>query len=323
MENNYGVSVGKLPMGAVGVTVDGAMTAKEAIDKAGLNWTVSKRPVLFQSGYEGQVGRILKEMPDKFVIARDDNDKGLGVLTDRYEILQNKTAFDFTDALAQEKLGTYEMAFSLKGGRRIVIMFKLPDTVMVLGKDPITGYVMFTTTHDGSGSVMGAYTPKRMFCLNQLNGIMEGASFKIRHTQTMHSKVDMARNALGIAKQNTQDMLDKAEAMARTKLTQSMIDEVMKGINLDKQDDESTKRLNTREHILTLQENGYGHGIPEIRNSLWTMYNAVTQHVDHKWSNVHTSKGFEGAQKSVESSMFGAGARLKTTALDVVLSLTK
>lgn len=319
MINNYGVNVGRMPLGAIGREVEGAMTAKEAIEKARLDWTVSKRPVRFPHSGGGTI-----EMPGRFVTVRDDIQMGLGVLTDRYEILQNKTAFDFTDALTQEKLGTYEMALSLDGGRRIVIMFRLPETIKVMGSDPIKGYIMFSTTHDGSGSVMGAYTPKRMFCLNQLNGLLsaKGASFKIRHTQSMLSKIDVARNALGIAKQSTEDMLTRADAMARTKLNRSIVELFLKEMDLHKIEDESGRRRNTRDHILHLQEFGYGHGQPEIKNSLWTLYNAVTQHIDHRWPDSKKGATY-GASKAVESSMFGAGAVMKEKALDAALSLAK
>jgi hypothetical protein len=66
-------------------------------------------------------------------------------------VVQNEDAFKFTDSLLGEGV-TYETAGSLRGGKIIWLLAKMPEDVTILG-DTVTPYMVFTNTHDGSGSV--------------------------------------------------------------------------------------------------------------------------------------------------------------------------
>lgn len=56
---------------------------------------------------------------------RDTDRKALGVVTDRYKVVQNTEAFSFTDALLGEGV-RYKTAGSLQGGRKVWLLAKLP-----------------------------------------------------------------------------------------------------------------------------------------------------------------------------------------------------
>jgi len=75
----------------------------------------------------------------------------LGVVTDRYKIVQNHEAFAFTDALIGEGV-KYETAGSLQEGRKIWLLAKLPDRYIMEG-ERIEPYLCFSSSHDGNGSI--------------------------------------------------------------------------------------------------------------------------------------------------------------------------
>ncbi len=67
--------------------------------------------------------------------------KILGVVTDRYKVVQNEEAFAFTDELLGEGV-TYETAGSLQEGRRTWILAKLPHRYIISGDEAIP-YLVF------------------------------------------------------------------------------------------------------------------------------------------------------------------------------------
>ena len=105
---------------------------------------------------------------------RDDNGSLLGIVSDRYKVVQNKDAFEFTDALLNHGV-KYETAGSLNGGRRIWLLAKLPDEYY-LAEEKVDPYVVFSNCHDGSGAIKVAMTPIRVVCQNTLNLALNNAS---------------------------------------------------------------------------------------------------------------------------------------------------
>ena len=99
----------------------------------------------------------------------------LGIVGERYRIVQNEEAFQFVDQLLGSQLH-FETAGSLHGGRRVWVLATLPDYVQV-GGDAVRPYVLLMNSHDGSTAVIAATTPVRVVCQNTLNwGLLSGAA---------------------------------------------------------------------------------------------------------------------------------------------------
>ena len=65
----------------------------------------------------------------------------LGVVTDRYKVIQNEEAFAFTDTLLGEGV-RYETAGSLQEGRRVWMLARLPRE-FIIGGERISPYMVF------------------------------------------------------------------------------------------------------------------------------------------------------------------------------------
>ena len=146
------------PWHGLGVRVSEAPESAEALRLAGLDWEVDQEPIFTEEnvlipGYKANI--------------RNTDRRVLGVVTDRYKVIQNTEAFSFTDALLGEGV-RYETAGSLQGGRKIWLLARLPKEYIISG-DRISPYLVFSNTHDGSGSVKVAITPIRVVCNNTLN----------------------------------------------------------------------------------------------------------------------------------------------------------
>lgn len=145
------------PWHGLGTMVTEAPDSKSALELAGLNWTVIQKPI------ETQDGLLI---PGFKANMRNTDNQVLGVVTDRYKVVQNQDAFAFTDKLLGEGV-TYETAGSLQEGRRTWLLAKLPQRYIISG-DEMMPYLVFMNSHDGTGAIKAAMTLIRVVCMNTL-----------------------------------------------------------------------------------------------------------------------------------------------------------
>lgn len=176
----------------LGQRVDKALTAKQAVKAARLDWEVEKEPVYLKRGAK------FVEVPDRFSVTRTSDQKTLGFVGADYVPFSNYEAFDFFDHLVATGEAKYETAGALYGGRRIWLTAKLPETLQVAGGDALDMYLYLETSHDGSKATTVGISPVLIVCANTLNMAMGSArqSFAIRHTDSAKGKVQEARETL-------------------------------------------------------------------------------------------------------------------------------
>lgn len=183
-------SVRQVPWHGLGKVVQDAPTSEEAIKLAGLDWDVAQEEMYTANG---------AKVPDAFANVRTSDNSVLGVVGNRYEIVQNSEAFSFTDELLGEGV-RYETAGSLKNGKVIWLLAKLPEEYKILG-DPVETFLTFTNSFDGSGAIKVAVSGVRVVCANTLNACLKQArrTWSARHTGSIGAKMDQARETLQFA----------------------------------------------------------------------------------------------------------------------------
>ena len=191
-----------------------APNSKDALRLAGLNWKVLQEPVYTENeeliqGYKANV--------------RDTDRKVLGVVTDRYKVIQNEEAFAFTDTLLGEGV-RYETAGSLQEGRRVWMLARLPRE-FIIGGERISPYMVFSNTHDGSGAVKTALTPIRVVCNNTLNLALRTAkrSWSMIHTGDISGKIEEAKNTLLLADEYMTALGQEFEDLRKIKLSEKQV----------------------------------------------------------------------------------------------------
>jgi phage/plasmid-like protein (TIGR03299 family) len=178
------------PWHGLGVRVESALNSEEALRESGLDWLVNQRPIMTSSydpipGYKANI--------------RSTDDKVLGVVTDRYKVVQNHEAFAFTDSLLGEGV-RYETAGSISEGRKVWMLAKLPDKYIIEGEQ-IEPYLVFSNDHSGNGSIKVAMTPIRVVCQNTLNLSLNTAKrvWSTVHVGDLAAKMDEAHCTLSLA----------------------------------------------------------------------------------------------------------------------------
>lgn len=204
-----------------GETVTGATDSANAIKLAGLDWRVEEKKVYTEDG-------IL--IPNATANVRNSDGKPLGIVGDRYKVVQNEDAFRFTDSLLGEGV-TYETAGSLRGGKIIWLLAKMPEDVTILG-DTVTPYMVFTNTHDGSGSVKVAMTPIRVICQNTLNLAIKTADriWTARHTGSIEYRLQDATETLQLANKYMSTMKNTFDELYQIQLTNNDVESIISKI---------------------------------------------------------------------------------------------
>ena len=208
--------VRNVPWHGLGTRVMEAPAASEALKLAGLDWKVLQEPVYTENGelIRGYKANV-----------RDADRKVLGVVTDRYKVVQNQDAFAFTDALLGQGV-RYETAGSLMGGKKVWLLAHMPREYIISG-ERISPYLVFSNTHDGSGAVKVAVTPIRVVCSNTLNLALASAkrSWSMVHTGDIKSKLGEAKKTLFLADAYMESLGKEFEVLQRQEMTEKKVRE--------------------------------------------------------------------------------------------------
>ncbi|MEX1029116.1 MAG: DUF932 domain-containing protein [Paenibacillaceae bacterium] len=212
--------VREAPWHGLGKRVEHTLSSEAALQEAGLDWKVTQRSLLTDN---------LMEIPGFKANIRETDQQLLGIVTDRYSIVQNQEAFGFTDQLLGEGV-RYETAGSLQNGKKVWLLARLPDNYMILG-DRVSPYMVFSNSHDGSGSIKVAMTPIRVVCQNTLNLALNNAKriWTTIHTGNMKSKLDEAMKTLLMAEHYMDNLGAAMDKLNRIKISDQ---KVMEYINL-------------------------------------------------------------------------------------------
>ena len=264
--------VRELPWHGLGRRVEEAPTSKEAIIMAGLDWEVEQRPIYDSFGVE---------IPKYKANTRSSDNSVLGVVTDKYQIVQNAEAFEFTDSLVDEGI-TYETAGSLKDGRTIWLLARMPEQKIL--DDKFDPYICFTNTHDGTGSIKVCMTPIRVVCNNTLNLALRNANrcWSTKHMGNMAVKLEEAKHTLGLANNYMTALSEEADRLANMKISDTELEAIFDAMFPIDFEKDSKRKI---ENINTMKTNLFRcYAMPDInqyRGTVWGIINAATDLAAH------------------------------------------
>lgn len=257
---------GVTPWHGLGVVIEEAVTSDEAIRIAGLDWDVIPKPIFDEFG---------REISGYKVNVRSSDNKPLGVVTDRYKIVQNREAFAFTDALLGSGV-KYETAGSLASGKRVWMLARLENTM--IAEENIDPYLVFTDSHDGTGAVRVAITPVRVVCQNTLNLALVRAKrhWSCAHKGDIESKLEEARYTLESADRYMEALKEEFGELKLKKVTDKQVRDMTEKIleieftNLYNKALRSGNVIDFKEAV---KQKKYEEKLNMKRNEILTIYN--------------------------------------------------
>jgi len=302
----------------LGKKVKGCVTAEEAMKLAGLDWTVSKKPL-----YANQEGDFIA-LP-AWGIFRDTDNAYLGYAGAKYTPIQNVVAFETANSIIGYEGAYYDTAGALNEGKQIFMSIHLPTA----GFEPVDGdkhlsYLLALTSHDGSENLRFKYTEVRVVCANTKSQALKGAGseFRIRHTKSYEGRITEVVKLVQTGIDISKDMNEKYQTMCKKEVTEDTFKSIMTGmfpVNVVEPEKTSTKTLNDIQEIKEMFKNNDDNKFPEISGTAYALFNAFTRWTDHNRTAKGGGKDLIKTQiKRSESSMFGSGEIFKDKAFDLV-----
>lgn len=267
-------SVREKPWHGLGTVVEEAPDSQTALGISGLDWNVIQKNIMTTDGNS--------VIPGFKANIRDIDNSVLGIVTDRYKVVQNSEAFAFTDDLLGEGV-SYETAGSLQSGRRTWILARLPHQYIING-DEITPYMVFMNAHDGSGSIKVAMTPVRVVCSNTLNLALSTAKrcWSCQHTGDISGKMEEAKNTLLYAGQYMTELGKTFSQLNKTTLSERQVMEFIDEL-IPESDSMSSQQ---KRNIFKLRENMKHRyfdapDLQNVGNNAYRFINAVSDFATH------------------------------------------
>ena len=283
------------------------------------NWNVRLENVTMPSTLTSDKEYLYVVRDNPFIAEQNDV---LGVVGERYRVLQNEELFSFGDNLLHGG-GRWETAGSLKGGRQVFGSIALERETVLDPEgvsDVVKSYLLVNTSHDGSIAIQASITPVRVVCANTLAlalGAKRGKNaikqtFKIRHTQTAGGKVQAAREALGLATAYLNAFDTVANDLFQAKITDQKFNDIL--LTAYPKPDEASKAATTRwtNKIDVINDIYKGQTNFMIAGSAWGALNAMTERIDwyrnargeNSEAMLAAASGFEPATQAEKNRLF-------------------
>jgi phage/plasmid-like protein (TIGR03299 family) len=268
-------------------TKDEEVTTATMLQEAKLaNWNVRLSPIT------EHIPESWNDVSTASLVIRDNPFNGgtdvLATVGKRYKPVQNEELFAFADAIHDANADCrWESAGSLKKGKVVFGTVDIPRT-MVLdpqgANDETKLYLIVWTSHDGSVAVQAAVTPVRVVCQNTLNLAMKSAkqSFKIRHTQSVEGRIQVARETLGLALGYFDEFEVQAKALYSQAITDAEFSKLIQTI-YPKPEKDAKGAIKKWENKVVLLDDLY-HNSPTnatIKGTKWGAFNALTERLDY------------------------------------------
>lgn len=291
---------------SIGTDTSKCKTSEEVLNAAGLNYNVVKKGIK----YLGDDGETYYDYPDKVLTVNESNGNIFGVVSSKYEICQNRDAFNFIDYIGADNEGfEYVKAGEISSGGSsglVYIISKIPD-ITLLG-DTITPYIIFQNSHDGMNSVKATISPLRIVCQNQFNLAFREASNTVRivHSSKMDSRLLTARNMMHDVANYMSTFEDTAEELATKHISFDKVVSIFNDVFKYDPEKMSNKQVTNfemnRAEFLSCYKNEDNQN---FQGTAWGVINGAADYLTH-----HT-----GSRKPTADAMF-----VNTTFLSVALN---
>lgn len=281
--------------------------------RAGLDWEAIKTPVLFDDG----AGIV--EASDRAVLYRSDTKAPLGVVGSKFKTFQPAEVVSFYSDLTERHGFVLTSAGCFKGGRIVWAKARTGDVMRIRGEDVVQGYVLLSTSFDGSLATTARFSTLRVICMN---GLTVGADLApvVRVSHSSIFDADAAKVTLGVGDAFVR-FQEQAETMAeKTVSDRQAIEyflEVYHSMKVEQVVDAGAARRaadRTIERLAKHFKTSPGASMESAAGTVWGLLNAVTYDVDH-------AARARSDENRATSAMFGAGERLKNRAREIALEM--
>jgi len=317
-------------------TAVNAGSASEAARQAGLDWTVSladmqatyKQPIGVDDMFTHRVEVPNKQAVLKFMPGNAVPEAVIGVVGDKYKIVQNMEVFSALDTLVDSGDARYTAAGEYNNGANIWMVMELPVGVQV-ANDPHAAFLLVQSSHDGSCAVRIRPIIERLYCMNQVNRIIKGKhkndyTYVMKHTTNSELSVNDIRNITQLTYDSIQQYEEVAGVLLQRKVDDRQVRNIFKSVwslpsEIEDAPDHLLSQGQRRQRTIALNGRDSAWSIysesatqENIRGTAFGAWQAVIEYADHRASG--------GSDKRAIATISGRNDRIKDKALELVLA---
>lgn len=277
----------------------------EWVAGAGMDWKIQRSKVRYAVDRAG----TMLELPEKHVLFRGDDQRPLGVVSDRYQIVQPREVLEFFKDIV--KVGGLQLsaAGTIYGGKRFWATAKIGEASPTSLKDKLGGYLLLSTSADGSQATEAFLTSIRVVCKNTLAMAFQGSKgsrYKVSHRSVF--KPEDVKSFMGLNEAAWDAFRHNVVRLANKPVDHDLAEELTAKVLGGGEKVVASAAYNK---ILDLF-NGAGQGsqLDGVYGTAWGFVNSVSEYVDH-WARARSD------ENRMVSSQWGPGADMKQRALDM------
>jgi phage/plasmid-like protein (TIGR03299 family) len=308
--------VGSTPWHGLGQKLEENTSIEEWQRAAGMDWRVQRSKIRYAVDRNTA---DLRTVSDKHVLFRSDTKADLGIVSDGYKVVQPGAVLEFFRDLTDSAGFRLETAGTMFGGRRFWALAATGESAAIAdARDRVNGYLLLSTSCDGSMATEARYTNVRVVCHNTLS-MAAGAKAKVRVTHRTTFDATAAKKELGITAAHgafASTMSDfrrlaETEVMPADVLMQTAALFEPTAYEMAKADLDKVLELKAVRRVGEMAlGDAIGSSLKGAAGTQWGWLNAVTQYVDHE-------ARARSQDNRLNSAWFGPGDALKTRAYDM------
>ncbi len=305
--------VGEKAWHGLGQQIDADATIEQWQVAAGMDWKIARSRVRFGADDNMRI------MDEKHVLFRSDTKAPLGIVSDNYKIVQPAQVLEFFRDLTEKNGFKLNTAGTLFDGRRFWALASIGEEAVIMGQDRVGGYLLLSTSCDGSLATTARFTTVRVVCNNTLSMALRAKDKSIVSlSHKSQFNADAMKDQMGIATGHFAEFTRAARALAMKRVNNSAADLFIRelcGVEKLTPEEISGQAQRKVETMMRLfRGSAMGGTLVSAEGTAWGLVNAVTEYVDHH----NTGRT---ADAKLDSMFFGVGDDLKTTAFAKALAL--
>lgn len=283
------------------------MLTQEQVDAA-FAWAIESRECYFKDS-DG----VEHTIPGKRTLVRTDRSFGLGIVTPSYGIVQPAAQMSLLHAAVGDGQVEYINGGVFENGKRMFLQAALKGGNFDVAGQEHGAYFMLGAHNDGTGAFWAAFTPTRLWCMNQLRFALKNLrnKFSIRHTKNATERLETVREVMVRARGFFGAYNEQAQALVRQRFTLQDMHTLAEELWPTPKAENLVPGIEaTRARVIQLFDGGQ-LGAPALNGTKYGALNAVVEYVDH---HQHRKGGESGRLNAV---LFGSQANvLKQLAFD-------
>jgi phage/plasmid-like protein (TIGR03299 family) len=269
-------------------------------------------------------------VPDYLLNVRDDSHRVVGIVRQRYRIVQNSQAPAFLDPLIDAGEASYHAAGELHGGSQVWWLLRLAGDTPLGGVagERLETFILLTNSHNGSTSLSAAVVGLRPRSLCTLVWPLRGIrrTLAVRHTDSAADGAPAARRILALALDYQAGLAAMAERMLQVPVNEDRFAAFVRTlIPARRRLRRDGRTVNQRGITMAEKANHliariyFEHeALADIRGTLWGAVQAAQFYADHETINRTTADASRGenrfkrltSEPNLGSKAFANAARL-------------